>query len=390
MKKLKKAIVLLLLFFIMYVGVEPFKASANATTKTQKEIPVALVIENKLLSFEKEFPYIANKTTYAPIQTFAKSLGVSIEKKKEGEIQLKKGSKSLFFSASKQTVTFESGKSQLITFFKKDDTWFAPVRFIGEYFGYHVDSVFSNKHHIVRLTKDSKLSHVQYFASSEKELDKYYELIASLIKPKIYLTFDDGPTAALGSILDTLNDYDAKATFFMLEPYMREYPALVKQLVQDGHYPALHSVSHDKNKLYRSASPSAFINEMLQTQETLYQLTGEYSFLVRAPYGSKPYLNNQYLDALVWEGMKMWDWNIDPQDWKYEAKKPEMILENIKTQVEQREKSNEPMVILLHVRNGTAKVLPSIVEYLQNKGYELAPYHPNEHFQMNFWKDERL
>ncbi len=354
-----------------------------------QEIPVALVIEEDIINFTKGFPYISNSTAYAPIAEFAKSLGIIVTSKTNGDILLEKQEKSLLFSPNKQTVESENGQAQLLTFFKKEDRWYAPVRFVGEHFGYQVNSVFSSKHHIVRLTKDSKMPHAEFFKHNNFVLEQYYEQIASYFKPKIYVTFDDGPAPAMKQILETLHKYDAKATFFMIETQMRKYPELVKNMAEAGHYPALHSVSHDKDKLYGS-SPGPFIKEMLVSQETLYEITGHYSFLTRAPFGSKPYLNEKYLDALVDEGMKLWDWNVDPQDWKYEAKDPNQIVKNVKQQVEKKEKTEEPIVILLHVRQGTAKVLPDIIEFLQDKGYTLAAYDPNYHISVNFWDDERL
>lgn len=373
-----------MLTFICDMG----SVSATETT-SHKEIPIALVIEEEVLSFKKGFSYISNRTTYAPIIEFAKSLGIKVTNITNGDILLLKDEKSLLFSPAKQTVTSEEGDAQLLTFFKKDETWYAPVRFVGEHFGYQVDSVFSNKHHIVRLMNESKMTHAEYFMRNDVELDQYYQQIAFYFKPKVYLTFDDGPASAMNSILETLQQYDSKATFFMIEPQMRRYPELVKEVVEAGHYPALHSVSHDKSKLY-GPSPHNFINEMLQTQETLYKIAGHYSFLIRAPYGSKPYLTEVHMEALVDEGMKLWDWNVDPQDWKYESKKPEQIVENIKLQVEKIEKTDDPIVILLHVRHGTAEVLPKVIEYLQDKGYTLAAYDPNHHISVNFWEDERL
>ena len=364
--------------------------SVNAIARTSpQETPVALVIEEEIISFTKGFPYIANKTTYAPIEEIAKSIDVTVSYQINGDILLEKEERSLLFTPAKQTVTSAALDAQLLTFFEKDETWFVPVRFVGEYFGYQADSVFSDKHHIVRLTKDSKMPHAEFFNHNQLELDQYYQQMASYMKPNIYLTFDDGPAAAFNPILETLEKYEAKATFFMIEPQMRKYPELVKNVVEAGHYPALHSVSHDKSKLY-GPSPDPFINEMLVSQETLYEITGHYSFLTRAPYGSKPYLNEIYADALSEEGMKLWDWNVDPMDWKYETNQPKQIVENIKHQVEKIEKTGKPIVVLLHVREGTAKVLPEIIQYLQDKGYNLAAYDPNQHVSVNFWNDERL
>ncbi|WP_096186939.1 polysaccharide deacetylase family protein [Evansella halocellulosilytica] len=65
----------------------------------------------------------------------------------------------------------------------------------------------------------------------------------------VYLTFDDGPSSASIEILDILDQFDAKATFFMLEPEMRTHPDIVNRTVKDGHAVALHCVTHDRDKI---------------------------------------------------------------------------------------------------------------------------------------------
>lgn len=204
-----------------------------------------------------------------------------------------------------------------------------------------------------------------------------------------YLTFDDGPTGDTPLILDILREKQAKATFFMLEPQMKTYSDQVKRLVAEGHYPALHSVTHDKHKLYGGA-PGNVAVEMEQARKTLFELTGVDSRLTRAPYGSKPYMKDEFRNELVNGGFKMWDWNIDTMDWKHQWSNPQMIVEELVSGEEAIGGGDQPLVILMHVNAGTGAVLPQIIDYLAAQGYSFAAYNPEEHFSMNFWKDERL
>lgn len=208
-------------------------------------------------------------------------------------------------------------------------------------------------------------------------------------KSHVYLTFDDGPNQNLNSILDILKTKHIKATFFMIEPQIRQYQQAVKRLVKEGHYPGLHSVSHDKHRLY-DGSPKNVVNEMEQTRKTVLKITGVDSRLTRAPYGSKPYLTTAFRNELVAHRMKLWDWNIDTLDWKYQSSHPQKILENVKIGLERLQNKQEPIVILMHVTKGTALELPYVIDYLKSKGYEFQVYNPAQHFTMNFWNDGRL
>lgn len=207
--------------------------------------------------------------------------------------------------------------------------------------------------------------------------------------PTVYLTFDDGPNQEMDEILDILKEKNIKATFFMIEPQIKNYSDVVKRLVNEGHFPALHSVTHDKSKLYEG-DPLNVAIEMEQTRKTLHQVTGVDSRLTRAPYGSKPYMTDAFRNGLVQQGMKMWDWNVDTVDWKYHNSNPELILENTINGMKGLKDGNDPIVILMHVTKGTATVLPQLIAFIENEGYEFSAYQPDKHFSMNFWNDSRL
>jgi peptidoglycan/xylan/chitin deacetylase (PgdA/CDA1 family) len=228
--------------------------------------------------------------------------------------------------------------------------------------------------------------HVQV---KEKPIQKEKPKPNIIVKPSVYLTFDDGPNHELNQILTILKAKKAKGTFFMIEPQMRHYQDSVKRLVNEGNYPALHSVTHDKNKLY-GGSPLNVVNEMEKTRKTLLEITGFDSKLTRAPYGSKPYMKDTFRNVLVQHQMKMWDWNIDTMDWKYQRSNPHQILVNAINGLERVKNKKGPIVILMHVTKGTATVLPQVIDYLYSKGYQCPAYDPSKHVIMNFWNDTRL
>lgn len=181
----------------------------------------------------------------------------------------------------------------------------------------------------------------------------------------VYLTFDDGPESYTTDILQLLAKYDAKATFFMLEPKMREYPHIVKEIIKQGHQVGLHSVTHDKEKFY--ANEKTVVGEMMQSQSTLKKIANKSTNLIRTPYGSKPHMKSNYLTAVNNAGFIMWDWNIDSRDWSLIDG---MFVENVIYQMNHFNK-NEPMIILLHDRQTTLNHLERLLIYLKEHHYQM-------------------
>lgn len=203
-----------------------------------------------------------------------------------------------------------------------------------------------------------------------------------------YITIDDGPSQYTAQILDILDEKNTKATFFMLAPNIEAHADVVKRLIKEGDYPGLHSVTHDAHLLY-DGDPLNVAHEMFQTDLTLKKYTGAYSFLVRAPYGSKPYMTQPFRDGLVDYGFKMWDWTIDSNDWRYPGQ-GDKIVNEVKTQLADVEETKQPVIIIFHEKKTTVAVLPQIIDYLHARGYKLVAYDPNHHIINNFWDDTRL
>ncbi|WP_433946660.1 polysaccharide deacetylase family protein [Paenibacillus sp. SN-8-1] len=208
---------------------------------------------------------------------------------------------------------------------------------------------------------------------------------AALQKTKIvYLTFDDGPNQYTDQILNILSKNDIHATFFMIGSQLQDEKSSVERLIHEGHYPGLHSMSHNYNQLYKSGSSEHFIQEFKQEQALLYKLTGVKSSLIRAPYGSAPQIGYNFRTDIFEAGFKMWDWTVDSKDWSYEGK-PDKVVQQVKRQIHRKQE-----VILMHEKKQTVQALPQIIAYLQHQGYSFAVYKPDHHVVVNFGKDSRL
>ncbi|WP_066314399.1 polysaccharide deacetylase family protein [Bacillus sp. FJAT-29814] len=182
----------------------------------------------------------------------------------------------------------------------------------------------------------------------------------------VYLTFDDGPAPFSGDIIALLEQYNAKATFFMIDGNIRRYPDAVKLMVDSGQSVGLHSVSHQKNTFY--ASTNSVLGELDQNRNTLLEISGIESHLMRTPYGSAPYMKDEYKAAVTANGYQMWDWNIDSKDWYY---KDERYVNAVIEQMNAKANHSGPFVILLHERKETLAHLPKLLDYLKQQGFEL-------------------
>lgn len=195
----------------------------------------------------------------------------------------------------------------------------------------------------------------------------------------VYITFDDGPTHNTPQILDTLNKYNAKATFFVLDDRITQYPEYMKRIVSEGHSIGLHGVSHDVNVIYKS--PSEPLYEMNRANETLYNTLGIKTSLVRTPYGSYPYMSYEQYKIICAASYKLWDWTVDPRDSVGSAPSIESIISRIKSDL----KGNDYPIVLLHDRQSTANNLDAILSYFASQGYSFGVIDENTE-PVNFMK----
>jgi peptidoglycan-N-acetylglucosamine deacetylase len=325
---------------------------------------------------------LINHNTYMPLKDFVKATNLSINKNNGiAELNLTDGKS--FLTVNVKENTYSMSKNETGKLVNKQGLLYVPIRSFAEFFGYQVFYLTDQK--VVRIVNGNhQLSNPEFIHINKKIIQSE---LNQKKKKRVYLTFDDGPRDISSKIVNLLNQKQAKATFFMVEPNIKKYPEIVRRIIQDGHYIGLHSVTHNKEKLFRR--PENVVAEMEQTRKTLYSIAQFDSRLVRVPYGSKPYMTMPFRNELAKNNFKMWDWNIDTLDWKYHRKNPAEIVQAVKKGIEKNSNRNE-FVILLHDLEGTAKVLPEIIDYFRKQGFELSAYNPDEHFLVNFWGDQRL
>jgi peptidoglycan/xylan/chitin deacetylase (PgdA/CDA1 family) len=128
---------------------------------------------------------------------------------------------------------------------------------------------------------------------------------------KLALTFDDGPNPAITSkLLDLLDRYNAKATFFVIGRYVRECPELVKETVARGHTVGNHTELHP-NLFW--CSPSQIRIELRLCQDTIRNVLGAPPKWFRPPFGMR---NPWVIPAARELGYRTVMWTLIPGDWR--------------------------------------------------------------------------
>ncbi|MBU3136046.1 polysaccharide deacetylase [Clostridium gasigenes] len=183
----------------------------------------------------------------------------------------------------------------------------------------------------------------------------------------IYLTFDDGPGGKItNKILDTLKEEGVPATFFVIGCQVQNQEDIILRMKNEGHSIGLHSVTHDRNKLYHGNE--GFLKEMLNDQAILEKTTGQKYKILRFPFGCN---NNTYklTDSLVnlihENDLRIYDWTQDTCDGANANSSPDCIFKKSIS-----EKNN--ITLLMHcgyINKNSATALPSIIKHYKKEGY---------------------
>ncbi|AOY76228.1 polysaccharide deacetylase family sporulation protein PdaB [Clostridium formicaceticum] len=178
---------------------------------------------------------------------------------------------------------------------------------------------------------------------------------------KIAISFD----AAWGDeftddILDTLDKYNVKTTFFLVGFWVDKYPDMVKQIHERGHEIGNHSSTHPHmSKLTKEQ----IIKELKTTEEKIEAITGVKSTVFRPPFGD---YNDLLIETAREIGYHTIQWDVDSLDWKEMGVNPvvDRVTRNVK----------KGSIVLFHNNaKYVAEYLPLVLEKLQEQGYTIVP-----------------
>lgn len=185
----------------------------------------------------------------------------------------------------------------------------------------------------------------------------------------VYLIFDDGPSANTQRVLDILDQYDAKATFFITTQQPDYFP-MIKKVYDEGHTVGLHSYTHEYDQVY--ASVDAYFDDLEKIGEVAKEQLGFVPCFIRFPGGASNSISKKYSAGIMTQltqqvldkGYQYYDWNVSSGDGGT------VTADQI---IEQSETDEYTKVMLLfhdtEAKESTIQALPTVMEYYKNLGY---------------------
>lgn len=177
----------------------------------------------------------------------------------------------------------------------------------------------------------------------------------------VSLTFD----AAWGNedtqlLIDILEKYGVKATFFVVGDWVDKYPESVKALSDAGHEVMSHSDDHAH---FSQLSSEQIVSNLNSCNDKIEAVTGVRPTLFRCPYGE---YDDHVVETVTGMGMYTIQWDVDSLDWKdYDAS---TIFQRVTSAV-----SPGSIVLFHNAALHTPEALPDIIETLLADGYSIVP-----------------
>ena len=215
---------------------------------------------------------------------------------------------------------------------------------------------------------------------NETKIRRYVNVIESFEKEEelemvtdgtIYLTFDDGPGPYTSELLDVLDEYEVKATFFVTGQFPN-YQKYIGEEYRRGHTVGIHTYTH-KWTIYKSVE--SYLNDFNKIEEIILSETGVKPKIFRFPGGSSNTISRKYCLGIMSElakkmeeqGYIYFDWHIDSGDTSKKNNSVNDIIKNMKKSL----KGNGDYIVLMHdIKKNTIKALPEIIKYAKARGYK--------------------
>lgn len=177
-------------------------------------------------------------------------------------------------------------------------------------------------------------------------------------KPMIALTFDDGPgyNSASDDIVDVLEKYNAKATFFMVGVNAKDHPNNLKRKIKLGCQIGNHTYNHG------SYGSNVTAEDISKASEVIYQACGQYPTAFRSTGGNTTSLMRTECKN---ENMPLYYWSLDTQDWKYRDVDHiyNAVMDNV---------SDGDIILMHEIYPTTAEAVKKMVPDLIKRGYQLV------------------
>lgn len=182
----------------------------------------------------------------------------------------------------------------------------------------------------------------------------FHKVQSKISSNDIAITFDDGPDPLLTpQVLDLLNEFDAKATFFCIGSNVKKHTDIAKRIVNEGHGIGNHSYEH--STLFPLWSPKRMMASIKETDEILKSVSGADNTLFRPPFGVT---NTSVAFAIATLGKRVISWSIRSKDTCNTA---EQVISKVKR------KLKPGAIILFHDTNPNILTeLRTVLEYCKS------------------------
>ena len=175
----------------------------------------------------------------------------------------------------------------------------------------------------------------------------------------IALTFDDGPGPYTAHLLDVLDQYGAKATFFLIGSKVSSQANIVRSIHARGHQLGNHSWSHPE---LPKLPVDQIADEIDRTNDAIKQATGVTPAILRPPYGA---VNGVVLEQLRLRGMSSILWSVDTRDWA--DRNSDIVCSRAVAG------ARPGAVILMHdIHQTSVGAVPCILSALKQQGYSFV------------------
>ena len=265
----------------------------------------------------------------------------TINSKAEGyQLQYVKGDGKDFSEAKTVNVKDKAKSSESISDLKAKETYSARVR---SYIHYNGETLWGKWSEVASATIQEKVT-------MASDIDTGKKMIA--------LTFDDGPgyNKSSDKILDVLEKYGARATFFMVGQNAKDHPENIKRKVALGCELGNHTWNH--NHYGKNVTP----DDIKKCSQAIYNICGQYPTAFRSPGGNTTDTIRNECKA---ENMPLYYWSLDTQDWK--SRDANKVYNAVMKHVEDGD------IILMHeIYDSTAAAVEKMVPELIKQGYQLV------------------
>lgn len=203
------------------------------------------------------------------------------------------------------------------------------------------------------------------------------QMVANPINPGnkvVYLTFDDGPSKYTARLLQILDKYGVKATFFVTDQFPK-YQYMIGETHRQGHTIALHTYKHRYDVLYKSET--AYYNDLEAIKNIVVNQTGVTPTIVRFPGGTSNTVSRKYCKGIMsslvksisYHGFLYCDWNVSSGD-AGGAKTISAISNNVINGIK---KKNVSVVLQHDITSASVEAVEKILFWGIQNGYTFLP-----------------